>query len=220
MAGGVGTIMTRTVVTTSPDASAADVARLLAAQGISAAPVCDDDGRPLGIISEGDLLRPFGRRRSLKRDWRNRSNGKGTPMSEHRRMLEIVRSRAPVTLPSSTTVHQAAQLMRERKVGAILITDEDGHLLGIFTGRDAVARVLAEGRSAENTALADVMTPRPDTLPAAASAIEALRLMHDGGFRHIPIAEQGRLAGIVSYGDFRGLEHARLDEETGFWEIL
>ena len=141
-------------------------------------------------------------------------------MTQHRHMTEIVRSRAPVTLPPSATVRQAARLMRQHKIGAILVTDTEGALLGIFTGRDAVARVLAEGRSATRTTLGEVMTPGPETLPAGASAIEALHLMHDGGFRHVPVVEQDRVAGIVSFADFRGVERAHLDGETGYWEIL
>jgi CBS domain-containing protein len=138
----------------------------------------------------------------------------------HRRMTDISRTRAPVTLPPTATVRQAARLMRDRRVGAILVADPKGRLLGIFTGRDAVARVLAEGRSAATTRLDEVMTRNPDVLPAGATAIEALRLMHDGGFRHVPVVEQERVAGIVSFADFRGVERAHLDEETGFWEIL
>jgi CBS domain-containing protein len=138
----------------------------------------------------------------------------------HRRMTEISRTRAPVTLPPTATVRQAARLMRDRRVGAILVADPKGRLLGIFTGRDAVARVLAEGRSAATTRLEEVMTRNPDVLPAGATAIEALRLMHDGGFRHVPVVEQDRVAGIVSFADFRGVERAHLDEETGYWEIL
>jgi hypothetical protein len=45
-------------------------------------------------------------------------------------------------------------------------------------------------------------------------------MMNDGGYRHLPIHDGTRIAGIVSRGDFTGLEGARLDEETGFWEIL
>ena len=61
----------------------------------------------------------------------------------------------------------AARRMREHNVGAVLVTEEDGRLVGIFTGRDAVSRVLAEGKSAADTTLAEVMTParsacRPD----------------------------------------------------------
>lgn len=141
-------------------------------------------------------------------------------MTQHRRMTEICRSRAPVTLPPTATVRQAARLMRDRKIGAILVTDEAGGLLGIFTGRDAVGRVLAEGRSAARTTLRDVMTPSPATLHAGASAIDALHLMQDGGFRHVPVMNEGRLSGIASFADFRGVEHARLDEETGYWEIM
>ena len=141
-------------------------------------------------------------------------------MTEHRHMTEISRSRAPVTLRPTATVREAARLMRQHRIGAILVTDAQGALLGIFTGRDAVARVLAEGRNATHTTLAEVMTPDPATLPAHAHAIEALRLMHDGGFRHVPVVAEKRLAGIVSFADFRGVEHAHHDEETGYWEIL
>ena len=64
------------------------------------------------------------------------------------------------------------------------------------------------------------MTPRPDTLKPDARAIEALRMMQDGGYRHLPLVVDRQIVGIVSHGDFSGLERARLDEETGFWELL
>ena len=84
----------------------------------------------------------------------------------------------------------------------------------------AVARVVAEALDPAATTLGAVMTPRPDTLKPHASAIEALRMMQDGGYRHLPLVDGERIAGIVSRGDFCGLEQARLDDETGFWEIL
>jgi CBS-domain-containing membrane protein len=52
------------------------------------------------------------------------------------------------------------------------------------------------------------------------SAIEALRLMWDGGFRHIPVVDCGRLVGVVSRGDFKGTERDRLDEERDLWEHM
>ncbi len=137
-----------------------------------------------------------------------------------RQIIDIVRNQNPVTLPATATVQRACQSMREHRVGAVLVTDRHHHLLGIFTGRDAVDRVLAEGRNAEETTLADVMTSTPDTMLPGMTAIEALRLMQDGGFRHIPVVESGKVVGIVSSADFRGLERARLDEETGLWERL
>jgi CBS domain-containing protein len=146
-------------------------------------------------------------------------------MREHlsmtnRRMSEIVSQQDPLTLPADATVWLACQCMRDRRVGAVLVTDSDRRLVGIFTGRDAVCRVLAEGRTPADTKLVEVMTPEPDTMPPGRTAIDALRLMQDGGYRHVPIVEQGRVAGVVSHGDFRGLEQARLDEETGLWERI
>lgn len=135
-----------------------------------------------------------------------------------RQMSEIVRDQDPVTMPPRSSVKHACQRMRERCVGAVLVTDRNRHLVGIFTGRDAVCRVLAEGRDPAKTTLAEVMTANPCSIPPARPAIEALRLMSDGGFRHVPIVDGDKVVGVVSHGDFRGLETARLDEETGLWE--
>jgi CBS domain-containing protein len=136
-----------------------------------------------------------------------------------RRIAQMVRDKNPVTLPKEATVSEACRRMHERRVGAVLVLDREQRLAGIFTGRDAV-RLLAEGKDAAKTALAEVMTAKPSTLASGASAIDALRLMEDGGFRHVPVVDQGKVVSIVSRGDFRGLEVARLDEETGYWERI
>jgi CBS domain-containing protein len=136
----------------------------------------------------------------------------------HRRMSDVIH-RPPVTLPPTATVQHACQEMHRQRVGAVLVVDEHTHLLGIFTGRDLV-RLLAEGRDPAKLALDAVMTRDPEHLPPGHTAVEALRLMQDGGFRHVPVVEQGRVVGVVSHGDFRHFEHARLDEETGVWERL
>ncbi|HVZ08150.1 cyclic nucleotide-binding/CBS domain-containing protein [Rhodopila sp.] len=135
-------------------------------------------------------------------------------------MSEIIRRQRPVTLPISATVQQACQLMRERKIGAILVTGGGDQLVGIFTGRDAVGRVLAEALDPATTLLGVVMTGQPDTLGPFVKANEAQRMMRDGGYRHLPVVEGNKIIGIVSQGDFNGLERARHDEETGYWEIL
>ncbi|MGB9648445.1 MAG: CBS domain-containing protein [Stellaceae bacterium] len=109
--------------------------------------------------------------------------------------------------------------MRHHRVGAVLVTEGDRQLRGIFTGRDAVHRVLAEGRSPDTT-LAEVMTRDPDCITPRKKSIDALRLMEDGRYRHLPIVEDGKVVGIVSRFDFSGLELDRLDEETGLWERL
>jgi CBS domain-containing protein len=87
--------------------------------------------------------------------------------------------------------------MAEKKVGAVMVV-EDGRLVGIFTERDAVYRVIAQGRDARTTRLAEVMTPDPNTVTPEESFGYALLLMHERGFRHAPVLEDGRPVGIVS----------------------
>jgi len=137
-----------------------------------------------------------------------------------RQASDIVSHQNPLILSPTATVMQACQRMRDRRVGAVLVTEGDRRLVGIFTGRDAVGRVLAEGKNAATTTLADVMTRNPDTVPPRQTAIEALRAMQDGGYRHLPVVDAGKVVGVISRGDFRGLEQDRLDEETGLWERI
>jgi CBS domain-containing protein len=137
-----------------------------------------------------------------------------------RQLSDISHRKNPVTLPPTASVKQACQTMREHRVGAVLVVGENGQLLGIFTGRDAVNRVLAAGKSPSKTHLSEVMTAKPTTMPPHTTAIEALRLMWDGGFRHIPVIEGGKIVGVVSRGDFKALEHNRLEEERELWERI
>jgi CBS domain-containing protein len=110
--------------------------------------------------------------------------------------------------------------MRDARVGAVLVIDKNGSLVGIFTGRDAVARVAAMGKDSATTRLREVMTPEPHALAPNKTAIDALRLMEERGFRHVPVVDNGRLLGVVSRGDFRGREQDRLEEETLLWERI
>jgi len=135
-----------------------------------------------------------------------------------RHMSEIVRHQNPVMLSPGASVQHACERMRERGVGAVLVLDAHRHLVGIFSGRDAVCRVLAAGLDPAKTRLGDVMTRDPATMPPGKTALEALHLMQEGGFRHVPVIDNDKVVGVVSKGDFRGIEQARLDEETGIWE--
>ena len=137
-----------------------------------------------------------------------------------RKMSDFVRNQDPLTLSPDSTVEEACRCMRDRRVGAVLVTEDDGCLVGVFTGRDAAHRVLAEGKSASDTRLVDVMTRDPNAMPPGKTAIEVLRLMEDGRYRHVPIVEGDKVVGIVSRYDFSGLELDRLDEETGLWERI
>lgn len=99
--------------------------------------------------------------------------------------------------PPATSVRKAAQMMAKNNVGAVLVV-KGKHLVGIFTERDAVIRVIAEGRDAASTMLSEVMTPDPKTLSPDESFGYALLVMQEQGFRHIPVIENGAPVGIVS----------------------
>jgi len=99
--------------------------------------------------------------------------------------------------PPSMTVHQAASEMLHRSVGAVLVVDA-GRLLGIFTERDAVYRVIAAGLDVQTTPIGQVMTPQPRTLGPAERYGVALLLMREHGFRHVPVVARGEVLGIVS----------------------
>jgi CBS domain-containing protein len=117
----------------------------------------------------------------------------------------IIEEQEPVTAPATMTVSEAARLMRERRVGAIMVVEEGG-LAGIFTERDALIRVLADGRDVQTTRLADVMTRNPKTIHPDRSFAEALQMMYGGSFRHVPVVEDGRPVGMVSARDALGPE--------------
>jgi CBS domain-containing protein len=95
------------------------------------------------------------------------------------------------------TVARAAKRMAKRIVGAILVVEDD-RLVGIFTERDAVYRVVAQGLDPAATRLAEVMTRGPKTVGPDDSYGYALMLMHENGFRHAPVVDAGRPVGIVS----------------------
>jgi len=137
-----------------------------------------------------------------------------------RELSKVVLKQQPVTLPGTATVLAAAQAMRDRGVGSVLVTGTDGRLAGIFTGRDAVTRVIATGLDAATTPLADVMTANPATLAPGNKTIDALRLMAEGGFRHVPVVRDGKPVGIVSRSHFHGEDIDRLEFEQELWEHL
>ena len=137
----------------------------------------------------------------------------------NRKLKEILENQTLVALGEQASVQEACRCMWDYRKGSVLVIDKEHRLLGIFTGRDAV-RALAEGKNAETTLLVQAMTPRPITVAPTTRAIEALRKMNDHGFRHLPVVEGGKILGVVSRGDFKGMEIDRLDEDDSLAEHL
>ena len=102
-----------------------------------------------------------------------------------------------LTAPPQTTVSEAARLMATRNAGAVLVVEGES-LVGIFTERDVVFRVIAKDLNPASTRLESVMTTSPLTLAPNRSYGHALLLMQENGFRHVPVVDNGRPIGIVS----------------------
>jgi CBS domain-containing protein len=117
-----------------------------------------------------------------------------------RSVRSVVASQTPLLASRTTTVLDSAHQMKLQGKGALLVV-EGSKLIGIFTERDALFRVIAAGRDPATTILADVMTPQPQTIHPDEPFLHAMRIMHRGGFRHLPVAEHGRPLGMVSARD-------------------
>ena len=117
-----------------------------------------------------------------------------------RPVRSIIEDKKPITVSADMTVAAAARLMKTQGIGALLVIS-DGRLAGIFTERDALFRVIAEGRDPGKTRVSDVMTTNPRTLAPDRPFGHALHLMYEGGFRHVPVVENGRPLGVVSARD-------------------
>ena len=113
------------------------------------------------------------------------------------RIRSVMEREKLLKVPPETSVCDAAKLMARRKSGAVLVV-EGKRLVGIFTERDAVFRVVACGLDAQTTRLAEVMTPAPQTLTPDELFGYALLVMHENGFRHIPVLENGEPIGMVT----------------------
>ena len=122
-----------------------------------------------------------------------------------RTVRQVIEGQEPVTAPATMTVAEAANLMKQHNIGALTVIEAD-KLVGVFTERDALFRVVAGGLDANATRLSEVMTRNPKTIDPNSGFTHALQVMHDGHFRHLPVVENGRLVGIVSVRDALGPE--------------
>ena len=104
------------------------------------------------------------------------------------------------SVPVTVTVSEAVQEMNRRKIGSVLVM-EGGVLVGIFTERDVLMRVVAADRDPKTTPVAHVMTRSPVTIPSSMTIEEVMDLHSGKHFRHLPVVENGRVIGIISVRD-------------------
>jgi CBS domain-containing protein len=113
----------------------------------------------------------------------------------------VIGRRSPVVLCPTQAVREAAQILCSQIIGAAPFL-KGYRLVGIFTERDVLRMVVAAGRDADATRVADVMTPDPRAVTAGDSLVNAFAIMIAGNFRHLPVVGgEGRLIAVLSMGD-------------------
>jgi CBS domain-containing protein len=115
-------------------------------------------------------------------------------------LSELIKDRKVYSIDSARTVLEAARFMMEHNVGALPVL-RNGELVGILSERDIMNRVVAVGRTPGTTAVSEVMTANPRSVPADETIEECLFIMREFGFRHLPIVEGKDLKGLVSLRD-------------------
>jgi CBS domain-containing protein len=125
---------------------------------------------------------------------------------------DVVKDQVLALVAPTVTVREAAVIMAERHIGALLVGDGD-EMVGIFTERDVLTRVVARGLDPDSTALEAVMTKNPDTVRPDEMALNALERMGSQGYRHLPVVDDGKLIGIVSIRDLYAAIKAELESD-------
>lgn len=125
----------------------------------------------------------------------------------------VIRDQNMVSLPPTASARDAARLMTEHDTAAVVVIDGEA-LIGIVTERDLTRRVMAEGIDPETATMADIMTRNPDTLAPHDSALDALELMAERRYRHVPVVADGRVVGMVSIRDLYAAVKERLEDDV------
>lgn len=133
---------------------------------------------------------------------------------------EILVGRTLITASPEMTVRSACRLMAEKKIGALLVV-ENQRIAGIFTERDALNKILAANLDPDSTKLLQVMVREPQTIRADKPLAYALHMMAEGGFRHVPVVDDdGEPVGMVSARDALGQDMVDLERDMRRLEEL
>jgi CBS domain-containing protein len=133
----------------------------------------------------------------MRRKNRNIRNPMNTPLSH------VLSQKSPsvTTVSPSATVNEAVRVMNQFHIGAVLVTDADGRLLGIFTERDVLSRIVGPGADPRTTLVQAVMTTKLITTSPDSTVDEAMTLFMERRIRHLPVLDRNAIVGIISIGD-------------------
>jgi CBS domain-containing protein len=128
-------------------------------------------------------------------------------------LRDLVKDRKVYSIDAASTVLEAARFMMEHNIGALPVL-RNGELTGIISERDIMNRVVATGRTPGHTAVSEVMTANPRAVSLDETLEDCLFMMHEFGFRHLPIIEGKELKGVVSLRDVMMRQAAELERQS------
>lgn len=125
----------------------------------------------------------------------------------------ILKQKSPVVtaVAPQHTVAEAAAVLSAKRIGAVLVQDAAGQVLGILSERDIVHAIARNGAAALNMSAAQLMTTEVRTAHPGTTVAEAMTMMTEGRFRHLPVLDGARLVGMISIGD---VVKARLSQQA------
>ncbi len=126
---------------------------------------------------------------------------------------DVIRDRAPYSMKASATVQDAAEFMASRNVGAVCVVDEGGKLLGVFSERDVVKRVVLQKRNPAEVKVGDVTSELRAVIKCDETPHQALERMERVGTRHLPVVDGERWVGMLSMRDLMRVELSEQGDE-------
>jgi CBS domain-containing protein len=124
------------------------------------------------------------------------------------------KGRAVVTAGPNTTLAEAAKVLSQKRIGALVVVGVEGKIAGIFTERDVVNAVAKSGKDSLDQTLASLMTAKVYRCKEDATVDELMELMTQRRFRHVPVEEKGKLSGIISIGDVVKSRIRQIEQEA------
>ena len=129
-------------------------------------------------------------------------------------MLSAILKNKPanvISVDPETSITQVVKLLGEKRIGAVLVIDALDKLVGILSERDIVRTLNTHAAATLSMTAAQLMTHSPTVTSPEATVVDAMQVMTDGRFRHLPVVSNGKLVGLVSIGD---VVKARIDQQA------
>lgn len=138
-----------------------------------------------------------------------------------RTVLQSIPNKRVLTTTLQASVYEAACMMTEAKCGSVIVVDTAGSMVGIVTERDLMTKVVAKAVDPAAASVAEIMTPNPRFVSPDTSVADAILMMKEGGFRHLPILSSTyKVIGMFSIRDASPRELSSADRKAGYLELV